>query len=49
MNEGEKKGNIEKWLSEIESMMRNTLKQITKDSMIDEATKRTEWVQKWPG
>lgn len=30
-------------------MMRNTLKTITKSSMVDEATIRTDWVQKWPG
>lgn len=26
VNEGEKKGNVERWLGEIEFMMRNTLK-----------------------
>lgn len=49
VNEGDKKGNVEKWLGEIESMMRSTLKTITKSSMIDESTARTDWVQKWPG
>lgn len=44
VNEGDKKGNVEKWLGEIEHMMRNTLKTITKNSMIDESTKRTDWV-----
>lgn len=44
VNEGDKKGNVEKWLGEIESMMRSTLKTITKNSMIDEATVRTDWV-----
>lgn len=47
VNEGEKKGNVEKWLGEIESMMRSTLKSITKSSMLDEGTARTLWVQKW--
>lgn len=49
VNEGEKKGNVEKWLGEIESMMRSTLKSITRSSMLDEGTPRTLWVQKWPG
>lgn len=44
VNEGDKKGNVEKWLGEIESMMRNTLKTITKNSMVDEATIRNDWV-----
>ena len=36
VNEGEKKGNLEKWLSEIEAVMIETLKKITKESMFDE-------------
>ena len=49
VNEGEKKGNVEKWLGDIESLMRNTLKSITKASLVDENTLRSDWVQKWPG
>ena len=30
VNEGDKKGNVEKWLSEIEGVMIETLKKITK-------------------
>ena len=49
VNEGDKKGNVEKWLGEIESMMRGTLKTITKNSILDDAIPKTTWVQKWPG
>lgn len=49
VNEGDKKGNVEKWLGEIESMMRGTLKAITKSSILDDAIPKTTWVQKWPG
>ncbi|KAL4494234.1 hypothetical protein ABPG73_018753, partial [Tetrahymena malaccensis] len=49
VNEGDKKGNVEKWLGEIEHMMRSTLKNITKSAMIDESTARNDWVQKWAG
>lgn len=33
VNEGEKKGNVEKWMLEIESIMRKSLKSICKESM----------------
>lgn len=35
VNEGEKKGNVEKWLLEIEEMMRETLRDICKKSLQD--------------
>lgn len=47
VNEGEKKGNVERWLSEIEGVMISTLKKITKDSILD-TTERVKWVRKWP-
>jgi dynein heavy chain len=47
VNEGEKKGNVERWLSEIEAVMIATLKKITKDSLND-PTERVKWVRKWP-
>ena len=47
VNEGDKKGNVEKWLLEIEHVMRETLKLISKDSIKD-SSKRTEWVLKYP-
>lgn len=34
VNAGDKKGNVEKWMLEIEATMRRSLKSITKDSMI---------------
>ena len=47
VNEGEKKGNVERWLSEIEVVMIATLKKITKDSLNDPID-RVKWVRKWP-
>ena len=47
VNEGEKKGNVEKWLSEIEGVMITTLKKITKTALEDE-TERVNWVKMWP-
>ena len=35
VNEGDKKGNVEKWMLEIENVMRQTLKQLTRDSVKD--------------
>ena len=50
VNEGDKKGNVEKWMLEIENVMRTTLREIMSESIKDYyKTKRTEWVQKWPG
>ena len=47
VNEGEKKGNVEKWLSEIEGVMIETLKKITKTAIEDDS-KRVDWIRKWP-
>jgi len=49
VNEGDKKGNVEKWLLEVENVMQKTLHQITRDSLRDVNTKRVDWVRKWPG
>jgi dynein heavy chain len=47
---GDKKGNVENWLLEVEASMINTLKKICSDSVNSYAnTKRTEWVLNWPG
>lgn len=41
VNEGDKKGNVENWLLEVESQMRKSLKKITVDALHDYAvTKR---------
>ena len=46
VNEGDKKGNVEKWMLEIENVMRATLKELTKASLADYyKIKRTDWVQ----
>ena len=47
VNEGDKKGNVEKWLLEIEHEMRDTLKTISKKSITDPCP-RNEWVIKYP-
>ena len=47
VNEGEKKGNVERWLLEIESVMRDTLRKICKDALSDCDTPRTKWVLKY--
>ena len=47
VNEGERKGNVEKWLLEIEHEMRNTLKKIAKKS-IEDGSPRNDWVLKYP-
>ena len=50
VNEGDKKGNVEKWLLDVEAQMRGTLKRACKDSLKDYGeTKRTVWVLNWPG
>jgi dynein heavy chain len=47
VNEGDKKGNVEKWLLEIENVMRETLKSIAKKATEDKDI-RTKWVLKYP-
>ena len=50
VNEGDKKGNVEKWMLDIEKVMRQSLKMLTQQSIQDYYdVKRTEWVAKWPG
>ena len=50
VNEGDKKGNVEKWMLEIEKVMRMSLKMLAQQSLADYYNSpRTEWVQRWPG
>jgi len=50
VNEGDKKGNVEKWMLEIEDQMKITLRELTKAALKDvEVTQREEWFKKWPG
>lgn len=50
VNEGDKKGNVEKWMLEIEAVMRKSLKKICKESLLAyHNTPRTTWVREWPG
>lgn len=50
VNEGENRGNVEKWLLEVEHSMMATLRDITTKSLQDyEQSARTDWVVKWPG
>ena len=47
VNEGDKKGNVEKWLLEIENEMRNCLRAISKRANEDRCP-RMQWVLKYP-
>ena len=48
--EGDKRGNVERWLLEIESSMKATIKSLLNDSIKDEITKpRSQWIMEWPG
>jgi len=47
VNEGEKKGNVERWLLDIEQVMRETLRKIMRDAIQDVDTPRTKWVLKY--
>lgn len=50
VNAGDKKGNVEKWMLEIETVMRKTLRELCRDSLKDYyKAKRTTWVGAWPG
>lgn len=50
VNEGDKKGNVEKWMLEIEAVMKRSLKNICKDSLAAYLKDiRTSWVRQWPG
>merc|ERR1712194_643306 len=50
VNEGENKGNVERWLLEVEHSMMATLRDVTTTSLKDyEQTARTTWVVNCPG
>jgi dynein heavy chain, axonemal len=50
VNEGDKKGNVEKWMLEIETQMRRTLRECCRDSLkAYSQTPRPDWVAQWPG
>jgi dynein heavy chain len=49
VNEGPRKGNVEIWLDDIQKMMVETLKDVTKRAILDVAPKRIDWVRKWVG
>ena len=50
VNEGNKKGNVEVWMLEIEEIMIKTLKTKTKEANVDyQKTDMESWVDKWPG
>jgi dynein heavy chain, axonemal len=50
VNEGNKKGNVELWMKEIEEVMIKTLRTKTKESNMDyQKTPMEQWVSKWPG
>ena len=47
VNEGEKLGQVEKWLLEIEDVMIQTLRKISIRSNKDKS-KRIDWIRKYP-
>mmetsp|Transcript_43579 Transcript_43579/g.42091 ORF Transcript_43579/g.42091 Transcript_43579/m.42091 type:complete len:154 (-) Transcript_43579:804-1265(-) len=50
VNEGDKKGNVEKWMLEIEASMRQSLWRICRDAMMAYPNpQRVDWVRNWPG
>ena len=50
VNEGEKKGNVEKWMLDIEAQMIASLKDLAKNALTAyPKTPRTEWSKMWPG
>jgi dynein heavy chain len=49
VNEGDKKGNVEYWMGDIEKFMYKTIQDIMKKSFNQYQTiTRTDWVKKWP-
>ena len=48
VNQGDKKGNVELWLNELEGVMKKTMKFLMKSTMKDINTERIEWILKWP-
>jgi dynein heavy chain len=50
VNEGDRKGNVEIWMTDLEKSMFATLKEKTKQA-VENYTQvaRTEWVKSWPG
>lgn len=50
VNEGDNKGNVENWLTDVETEMRKCLQNIClESSKAYVQTTRTDWVTKWPG
>ena len=49
VNEGEKRGRVEKWLKELERNMKDTLKRKTMESFKDLSRERIKWLLSWPG
>jgi len=50
VNDGERKGNIEIWMGDIEKQMKKSLHTITKEAVETyQKTDRSKWVLKWPG
>lgn len=50
VNEGDKKGNVENWMLEIEAQMISSLRALAKQSLEDyPKVERTKWSCQWPG
>ena len=49
VNEGDKKGNVEYWMGDIERLMYKTIQDVMKRSFAEYQTApRTDWVKNWP-
>ena len=50
VEEGDRKGNVEKWMLDVEAQMMGSLKDLAQNAL-DAYTKnpRTEWSKMWPG
>jgi dynein heavy chain len=50
VNEGDRKGNVEKWMLDIEDQMIKTLRELTKSAIAEYANnEKTEWSKLFPG
>ena len=50
VEEGDRKGNVEKWMLDVEAQMMGSLKELAKQALAAyPKTARTEWSKMWPG
>ena len=50
VEEGDRKGNVEKWMLDVEAQMMGSLKDLAKRALAEyPRIQRTEWSKMWPG